>query len=101
MLPARGLSLIVFPEGTRSRDGRVATFKAGSFFPAVQTGIPIVRVANEEEALGFTNQSRLGLIHYVFTRDKLRGRRIALYEHYCRDSVHASIGNSECYAYAY
>ncbi len=41
-LPARGLSLIVFPEGTRSRDGHVATFKAGSFFPAVQTGIPIV-----------------------------------------------------------
>ncbi len=41
-LPSRGLSLIVFPEGTRSRDGRVAPFKAGSFFPAVQTGIPIV-----------------------------------------------------------
>jgi len=39
--------------------------------------IPIVRVASSEEALGFTNQSRLGLIHYVFTRDKLRGRRIA------------------------
>lgn len=41
-LPSRGLSLIVFPEGTRSRDGHVAPFKAGSFFPAVQTGIPIV-----------------------------------------------------------
>jgi 1-acyl-sn-glycerol-3-phosphate acyltransferase len=41
-LPSRGLSLIVFPEGTRSRDGFVAPFKAGSFFPAVQTGIPIV-----------------------------------------------------------
>jgi 1-acyl-sn-glycerol-3-phosphate acyltransferase len=41
-LPSRGLSLIVFPEGTRSRDGLVAPFKAGSFFPAVQTGIPIV-----------------------------------------------------------
>jgi 1-acyl-sn-glycerol-3-phosphate acyltransferase len=41
-LPARGLSLIVFPEGTRSRDGRVAPFKAGSLFPAVQAGLPIV-----------------------------------------------------------
>lgn len=41
-LPSRGLSLIVFPEGTRSRDGLVGPFKAGSFFPAVQTGIPIV-----------------------------------------------------------
>lgn len=41
-LPSRGLSLIVFPEGTRSRDGVVAPFKAGSFFPAVQTGISIV-----------------------------------------------------------
>ncbi len=41
-LPSRGLSLIVFPEGTRSRDGMVAPFKAGSFFPAVQTGISVV-----------------------------------------------------------
>ncbi|MEZ5421203.1 MAG: lysophospholipid acyltransferase family protein [Vicinamibacterales bacterium] len=41
-LPSRGLSLIVFPEGTRSRDGRVVPFKAGSLVPAVQTGIPIV-----------------------------------------------------------
>lgn len=41
-LPTRGLSLIVFPEGTRSRHGTVAAFKAGSLFPGVQAGIPIV-----------------------------------------------------------
>jgi 1-acyl-sn-glycerol-3-phosphate acyltransferase len=37
-----GLSLIIFPEGTRSHDGRVARFKGGSFFLARQEGLPIV-----------------------------------------------------------
>jgi 1-acyl-sn-glycerol-3-phosphate acyltransferase len=41
-LTSSGLSLIVFPEGTRSRDGRVARFKGGSFFLALQAGLPIV-----------------------------------------------------------
>jgi len=31
-LTSHGLSLIVFPEGTRSRDGYVAKFKGGSFY---------------------------------------------------------------------
>lgn len=37
-----GLSLIVFPEGTRSRDGRVQPFKGGSFYLAMQAGLPLV-----------------------------------------------------------
>jgi 1-acyl-sn-glycerol-3-phosphate acyltransferase len=41
-LTSKGLSLIVFPEGTRSRDGRVARFKGGSFYLALQAGLPIV-----------------------------------------------------------
>lgn len=41
-LTSGGLCLIVFPEGTRSRDGRVARFKGGSFRLAVQAGLPIV-----------------------------------------------------------
>jgi 1-acyl-sn-glycerol-3-phosphate acyltransferase len=41
-LTANGLSLIVFPEGTRSRDGRVARFKGGSFYLALEAGLPIV-----------------------------------------------------------
>lgn len=44
-LTANGLSLIVFPEGTRSADGQLGPFKAGSLYPAVQAGLPIVPVS--------------------------------------------------------
>ena len=40
-LRSHGLSLIVFPEGTRSRTGRVARFKGGSFMLALEAGLPI------------------------------------------------------------
>ena len=32
----------MFPEGTRSRDGRVARFKGGSFYLALEAGLPVV-----------------------------------------------------------
>jgi 1-acyl-sn-glycerol-3-phosphate acyltransferase len=41
-LTSKGLSLIVFPEGTRSQDGRVARFKGGSFHVALEAGLPVV-----------------------------------------------------------
>ncbi|MGQ0733506.1 MAG: lysophospholipid acyltransferase family protein [Acidobacteriota bacterium] len=44
-LTTNGLSLIVFPEGTRSVTGLVAPFKGGSLYPAVQAGLPIVPIS--------------------------------------------------------
>jgi 1-acyl-sn-glycerol-3-phosphate acyltransferase len=44
-LVSDGLSLIIYAEGTRSPDGHVARFKAGSFLLAMQAGLPIVPVA--------------------------------------------------------
>ena len=41
-LTLTGLSLIVFPEGTRSRGGRVSRFKGGSFYLALEAGMPVV-----------------------------------------------------------
>ena len=41
-LTASGLSLIAFPEGTRSIDGHVGRFKGGSFLVALEAGLPVV-----------------------------------------------------------
>jgi 1-acyl-sn-glycerol-3-phosphate acyltransferase len=40
-----GASIILFPEGTRSRDGRLARFKRGAFHLALDAGVPVVPVA--------------------------------------------------------
>ncbi|HTF66667.1 MAG TPA: lysophospholipid acyltransferase family protein, partial [Edaphobacter sp.] len=40
-----GLNILVFPEGTRSRDGRLSVFKKGPFFLAMETQAPVVPVA--------------------------------------------------------
>ncbi len=44
-LVSEGLSLLIYAEGTRSPDGHVARFKAGSFLLAIQAGLPIVPIS--------------------------------------------------------
>jgi len=39
------LTMVLFPEGTRSRDGRLQPFKKGAFVMAVQGQVPLVPVA--------------------------------------------------------
>jgi len=40
----RGLDFVVFPEGTRSRDGQLLELKKGPFFMALEGGVPVVPV---------------------------------------------------------
>jgi 1-acyl-sn-glycerol-3-phosphate acyltransferase len=75
-LVSRGLSLIVFPEGTRSRDGRVGRFKGGSFYLALEAGLPVVPLS------------------VIGSRHVMRKGRLATYPGHVRLVVHEPIDTS-------
>ncbi len=39
-----GSSVLLFPEGHRSRDGKMLPFRSGSFYLAIQAGVPVVPI---------------------------------------------------------
>ncbi|XP_047096076.1 1-acyl-sn-glycerol-3-phosphate acyltransferase LPAT1, chloroplastic-like [Lolium rigidum] len=43
-LVKRGASVFFFPEGTRSKDGKLGVFKRGAFSVAAKTGVPVVPI---------------------------------------------------------
>lgn len=40
-----GASIVIFPEGTRSQDGNLGSFKSGAFLLAIKSACPVVPVA--------------------------------------------------------
>jgi 1-acyl-sn-glycerol-3-phosphate acyltransferase len=40
-----GKSVMTFPEGTRSKDGKIKAFKQGMFYLAIESGVPIVPIS--------------------------------------------------------
>ncbi len=80
-------------DGATIRTGGVRKGQGLQFEPTVVTGckqdmeimrkeifgpvMPIMKVADEEEAVRLSNDSHLGLAAYVFTDDRQKGRRLA------------------------
>lgn len=52
----KGASVSIFPEGTRSKDGEIHSFKAGAFILAKEAGVPILPVVLD----GTTSMTRKG-----------------------------------------
>lgn len=50
-----GISIFIFPEGTRSKNGKMLPFKEGSFKIATKSGCPIVPIAITNTANIFEN----------------------------------------------
>lgn len=40
----RGVSVLLFPEGTRSHDGEIKSFQAGSFIMAIKSQVPVIPI---------------------------------------------------------
>jgi 1-acyl-sn-glycerol-3-phosphate acyltransferase len=49
----RGMSVMIFPEGTRSRDARLLPFKKGAFRLAIEAGVAVLPVVISGTAAGF------------------------------------------------
>jgi 1-acyl-sn-glycerol-3-phosphate acyltransferase len=49
---ARGMNVMMFPEGTRSAKGTLLPFKSGAFRLALETGVPVLPIAVQGTAEG-------------------------------------------------
>jgi 1-acyl-sn-glycerol-3-phosphate acyltransferase len=58
----QGISMVIFAEGTRSKDGRVAEFKEGAFVVAKKNNIPILPVVIEGTR-AFSNGNKWNLLN--------------------------------------
>lgn len=66
---ASGVNISTFPEGTRSRSGRLLPFKKGAFYLAMESGVPVVPISiwgSEHMMTKGSLRINPGIAHLVF-----------------------------------
>lgn len=94
-----GYSMVIFPEGTRSKGGPVAEFKAGSFKLATKSKVPVVPVTIDgTHQLYEGNKNRIGFkkdidlyIHKPIYTDTLSKEELAELHNTVRDIIVSKI----------
>jgi 1-acyl-sn-glycerol-3-phosphate acyltransferase len=69
LMRRKGYSFLIFPEGTRTLDGRPGPFRRGGFFLALESGVPIipVTISGTRELMPKTQWfARRGTVRAVF-----------------------------------
>lgn len=96
-----GQSMVIFPEGTRSKGGPVADFHAGSFKLATKSKAPIIPVTIDgsykimEEGLGNINKTKVRLtIHPPIYTDALTKDEQALLPETVKNIISGAIKNA-------
>jgi 1-acyl-sn-glycerol-3-phosphate acyltransferase len=93
---ARGHSLIIFPEGTRSKDGKLGTFKKGAFRIAIANQLPVIPVTVQgtwevwpPDAKMFFPGHATTIVHDVIETENMDLTQISE----LRDQCHAAIAS--------
>jgi len=66
---ASGVNVSTFPEGTRSRTGRLLPFKKGAFYLAMESGAPVIPVSiwgSEQMMTKGSLRIKPGTAHLIF-----------------------------------
>ncbi len=93
-----GMSMVIFPEGTRTYDGQLGTFKRGAFMLANEIGLPIVPITINGSFDVFNRNAksvtygRLELnIHEPITEEERKGKASKVIMQQVYDVINSAI----------